>query len=177
MTVAAADPALNNYISALRSLWKDGSATDPATALLVRDRMRQWLSETETDAEWVQTLKREQLAKRCLHSDPDHGFMQMSHFHEGHRGNTPHDHGPYWVVYGVMEGRVDIPVYEVNADGETVREVRVDRLSAGDAVAYLPGELHSTLVPTDEPAIVVRFLSQDLSKVPRQRFRNEQIVA
>lgn len=177
MTVSSTDAALSNYITALRALWKEDSATDPATALLVRNRMRQWLAETEADAEWVEVLKRDQLSKRCLHHDPDFGFMQMSHYHEGHRGNTPHDHGPYWVVYGVMQGRVDIPVYEVNSDGESVTESRVDQLSAGDAVAYLPGELHSTLVPTDEPAIVVRFLSQDLSKVPRKRFRNDQIVS
>ena len=176
MTVLSTDAMLSNYIAAVRSFWKEDSATDPATALLVRDRMRQWLAETDPDADWVQTLRQEQLPKRCLHHDPDHGFMQMSHFHEGHRGNTPHDHGPYWVVYGVYEGQVDIPVYQHHPESNTVSELEVHHLGPGDAVAYMPGEIHSTLVPTDEPAIVLRFLSQDLSSVKRLRFKPEQIV-
>lgn len=176
MTVLAHDAMLANYIAAVRSIWREDSATDPATALLVRDRMRQWLAETDPDVDWVQILRQEKLPKRCLHDDPDHGFMQMSHFHEGHRGNTPHDHGPYWVVYGVYEGRVDIPVYQHHPENDTVSELEVHHLGPGDAVAYMPGEIHSTLVPTDEPAIVLRFLSQDLSSVKRLRFKSDQIV-
>jgi hypothetical protein len=77
----------------------------------------------------------------------------------------------------VYEGEVDIPVYVHDAINNTLRLERVDRLKSGDAVAYLPGEIHSTRVPTPGPAIVLRFLSTDLSQVPRRRFKPEQIVA
>jgi len=167
---------LKDFVEQVRSIWSPEAPTSDTTAQQVAHLMQQWLQNTPADADWVTALKAEQHPGRPLYTDPDHGFIQMNHFHEGRRSNSPHDHGPYWVAYGVYEGTVEIPVYEANADGKTCREVARHVLKAGDAVAYLPGQIHSTKVPTDEPALVLRFLSQDLSQVPRVRFKRDQIV-
>lgn len=170
------DPPLRHYLKSVQAVWRADSATDPNTAREVRDLMQIWLNATPPHTEWVQTLKADQTPARPLYQDPDHGFIQMSHYHGGFRKNSPHDHGPYWVVYGVYEGEVEIPVYAHDPESDTVRVARFDRLKAGEAVAYLPGEIHSTYVPSAAPAIVLRFLSTDLSQVPRQRFKPEQII-
>jgi predicted metal-dependent enzyme (double-stranded beta helix superfamily) len=177
MNKQAKDPAQQHYIAAVHDLWQPDSATDPDTANRVRQLMSEWLHSTTPDTAWVRTLKAEKSSGFSLYTDSDHGFIQMNHYHAGFRTNTPHDHGPYWVVYGVYEGEVEILVYIHDAASNTVRLDRIDRLKGGDAVAYLPGEIHSTRVPTPEPALVLRFLSTDLSQVPRQRFTLEQIVA
>lgn len=177
MNTTVNDPAFQRYIAAIQDLWQPQSATDPDVAHRVCALMNEWLRATPADTPWVQTLKTEQSPGFPLYTDAEHGFIQMNHFHAGYRTNTPHDHGPYWVVYGVYEGEVDIPVYVHDAINNTLRLERVDRLKSGDAVAYLPGEIHSTRVPTPGPAIVLRFLSTDLSQVPRRRFKPEQIVA
>lgn len=177
MNTPANDAPFQRYIAAIRDLWQPQSATDPDVAHRVRTLMNEWLRATPADSAWVQTLKTEQSSGFPLYTDPEHGFIQMNHFHAGYRANTPHDHGPYWVVYGVYEGEVDISVYVPDKATNTVRLERVDRLKSGDAVAYLPGDIHSTRVPTPDPAIVLRFLSTDLSQVPRRRFKPEQIVA
>lgn len=167
---------LDDFIANVRSIWTADSPTDAHCAQQVARLMQTWLQTTPSDTDWVASLKADQHPGRPLYTDAEHGFIQMSHFHEGQRSNSPHDHGPYWVVYGVFEGTVEIPLYEVNADGETCSEIERHILTAGDAVAYLPGQIHSTKVPTDAPAVVLRFLSQDLSQVPRVRFKRDQIV-
>ena len=167
---------LNAFITQVRSLWTAQSPTDPKCAQQVAQLMRTWLTNTPPEAEWVQSLKQDEHPGRPLYTDAEHGFIQMSHYHAGHRSNSPHDHGPYWVAYGVLEGTVEIPLYAVNEDGKTCREIERHVLNPGDAIAYLPGQIHATRVPTDEPAVVLRFLSQDLSQVPRVRFKRDQIV-
>lgn len=167
---------LHQFITEVRSIWTSESATDPLCAQQVAKMMQTWLQNTPEQAEWVQSILSDQHPGRPLYTDPDHGFVQMSHFHKGHRSNSPHDHGPYWVTYGVYQGTVEIPLYKANEDGKTCSEIERHILKAGDTVAYLPGQIHSTKLPTSEPALVLRFLSQDLSQVPRVRFKSDQII-
>ncbi|EDM47926.1 hypothetical protein MDG893_15090 [Marinobacter algicola DG893] len=171
----ANDIAFRQYISAINDLWQPQSAKDTDTAHRVSELMSEWLRSTTPDTAWVRNLKAEKSSGFPLYTHPDHGFIQMNHYHAGYRTNTPHDHGPYWVVYGVYEGEAEIPVYAYDATSNTLRVDRIDRLKGGDTVAYLPGDIHSTRVPTPEPALVLRFLSTDLSQVPRRRFKPEQI--
>lgn len=171
------DPALRQYVDAVRDLWQTGNATDPAPAEAVRREMQTWIRATPaTTTDWLQDLVAHERDRVSLWADPDCGFVQLAHFHAPGRSNTPHDHGPHWVVYGVYQGEVDIPVYAPTADGTQVRRLRTDHLKPGDAVAYYPGEFHSTEVMSGDPAVVLRFLSQDLSQVPRTRFRRDQII-
>ena len=79
---------------------------------------------------------------RELYRDPDHGFIQMGHVHKQGHGNTPHDHGPCWVVYGAFSGVTDITKYKRTDDGSqpgkcTLEKDRLDRLSAGVVVPYV----------------------------------------
>ena len=92
--------------------------------------------------------------------------------------NQPHDHGPYWVVYGVGKGEVEITSYR-RADNASVpgratldRE-RAVRFTPGTVRPYLTGDIHSTraLVPA---SLVFRFLSGDLDTAERCRYNLEK---
>jgi hypothetical protein len=91
---------------------------------------------------------------------------------QGH-GNTPHDHGPCWVVYGAYSGVTEITKYKRTDDGAQpgvakLEKDRLDRLTAGVVVPYLRGDIHSTNA-VQGPGVVFRFLSYDLDKIDRSR--------
>ena len=76
----------------------------------------------------------------------------------------PHDHGRAWVVYGVQSGELELRTYaRVQAAGAEDRLVLRDTslLRAGEAKAYLPGDIHDTRCLT-ENALLFRFTERDL---------------
>lgn len=170
------DRIFEQYIMEVRGLWHADAATDVDIARRTRACMERWLGNTSTDARWLKDLLEDKCPGKALYTDSEHGFIQMGHYHHGHRENTPHDHGPYWVVYGVYQGETEIPVYAYDEDEDAIRVTDRQILKAGNAVAYLPGQIHSTHVPTDGPAIVLRFLSHDLGDVKRKRFSYDQLT-
>jgi hypothetical protein len=92
---------------------------------------------------------------------------------------APHDHGPYWVVYGVYTGEVEIRTYRRTDDrsqpGTASLEVLESHLlTPGVARAYRVGEIHSTHDYTAEQGVVLRFLSADLEKVTVRRYNMER---
>jgi hypothetical protein len=102
----------------------------------------------------------------------------MGHVHKQGHGNTPHDHGPCWVVYGAYSGLTEITLYERTDDGRepgraTVQKKDLHRLSPGVAYAYVPGDIHSTHA-VEGPAMVFRFLSYDLEMIERHRYNPEK---
>lgn len=94
-----------------------------------------------------------------LHRDPDHGFLLLAHREPMGRYRTPHDHGRGWVVYAVARGEVEMGTY-ARVDGNLVRR-SVERLRAGDARVYLPGDVHDTRIVSDD-VVMLRFTSCDL---------------
>lgn len=75
------------------------------------------------------------------------------------------------MVYGAYSGLTEIVLYkraeEQREPGRTVLEKKcVHKLSPGAVYPYFPGDVHS-VVALSGPAVVFRFLSDDLNKVQR----------
>ncbi len=167
-----AQTTLDRYIAQVRAIWGDGK--DPELPFRVKELMEELFASTRTDDPWMAELIREGKPSRELYRDPDFGFIQMGHIHRQGHGNTPHDHGPCWVVYGSYQGVTEITKYKRVDDRSQpgiarLEKERVDRLTPGVCVPYLPGDIHSTNA-LEGPGVVFRFLSYDLDKIERYRY-------
>jgi predicted metal-dependent enzyme (double-stranded beta helix superfamily) len=167
-----AESTLDRYIAEIRALWGDGK--DPQLPYKVKAAMEKLFASTSPDDPWMAELMREGKPSRELYRDPEHGFIQMGHVHKQGHGNTPHDHGPCWVVYGAYSGLTEITKYQRTDDGSQAGKAslvpeRLDRLAPGVVVPYLPGDIHSTKA-VEGPGVVFRFLSYDLETIERNRY-------
>jgi hypothetical protein len=134
-----------------------------STVEKTRQRLEQLMA-ADRPEDWRQSLHEERPATRELLRDAEHGFVLLAHTeHEG-LYRRPHDHGRAWVVYGVEQGELEIGTYvDIPADDGVSRLVRRDFtvLRAGEARAYLPGDIHDTRC-TSETALLFRFTERDL---------------
>lgn len=167
--------SFERYIREIRAIWGDGK--DPALPFKVKALMEKMLLSTGPDEPWMARLINEGAPSKELYRDPDYGFIQMGHVHKPGRGNSPHDHGPCWVVYGAYSGLTEITTYRRTDDRSvpgkaTLEKKEVNRLSRGVVYPYLPEEIHSTHA-VEGPAVVFRFLSYDLNRVERYRYNLE----
>jgi len=168
--------SFERYIAEIRSIWGDGK--DSELPFKVKALMEKMLRSTPPDEPWMADLIRAAEPSRELYRDPDHDFIQMGHVHQQGRANTPHDHGPCWVVYGAYTGLTEITLYRRTDDGAdpgraALEKKDLHRLSPGVAYAYVPGDIHSTRA-VEGPAVVFRFLSYDLEKIQRHRYNLEK---
>jgi hypothetical protein len=168
--------SFDRYIEAVRAVWGDGK--DPQLPFRVKALMEKLFASTSPDDPWMAELIRDGKPSRELYRDPQHGFIQMGHIHKQGHGNTPHDHGSCWVVYGSFAGITEITKYKRTDNGlepgrATLVKERLDRLTPGLAVPYLPGDIHSTNA-VEGPGVVFRFLSYDLDKIERYRYNLEK---
>jgi hypothetical protein len=171
-----AENSLDRYIAEVRASWGDGK--DPQLPFKVAALMEKLFASTSPDDQWMAELIRDGKPSRELYRDPDLGFIQMGHIHKQGHGNKPHDHGPCWVVYGSFKGVTEITKNKRTDDGsqEGVAKLepeRLDRLTPGVVVPYLPGDIHSTDA-VEGPGVVFRFLSYDLDKIDRYRYNLEK---
>ena len=171
-----AENSLSRYIAEVRAAWGDGA--DPQLPFKVAALMEKLFAATRPDDPWMSELIREGKPSRELYRDPEFGFIQMGHVHKQGHGNKPHDHGPCWVVYGSFKGVTEITKYKRMDDGSQagvarLEPERLDRLSPGVVVPYLPGDIHSTHA-VEGPGVVFRFLSYDLEKIERYRYNLEK---
>jgi predicted metal-dependent enzyme (double-stranded beta helix superfamily) len=168
--------SLEQYVTDIRTVW--GNGEDPELPLRVKTLMETLLTSTRPDEFWMAYLLKQGKPAKELYRDPDHGFVQMAHVHQPGHKNTPHDHGPCWVVYGVYRGEIEIAMYRRTDDGAepgkaTLETKEIHRLTPGVAYPYLSAEIHSTRA-IEAPAVVFRFLSCDIEKVRRQRYNPER---
>jgi hypothetical protein len=152
--------ALDTFTAAIRCAWGPISTELVATC---RGRLEA-LARADGAEAWLASLLEERPAARELYRDPAAGFMLLAHNENEGLYRPPHDHGRAWVVYGVQSGALEIRTYgRVQApDGGTrlvLRETSV--VGAGDAQAYLPGDVHDTRCLTDT-ALLFRFTERDL---------------
>lgn len=171
-----AESSFDRYIAEVRAVWGDGK--DPQLPHKIAVLMEKLFAGTSADDPWMAQIIREGKPSRELYRDAEHGFIQMGHVHKAGHGNTPHDHGPCWVVYGAFSGLTEITKYKRTDDGSqpgraTLEKDELHRLSPGTVQAYLPGEIHSTHA-VEGPGVVFRFLSYDLDKIDRSRYNMEK---
>jgi hypothetical protein len=152
--------SLDAFTAAMSADW------GPITSDLVAGCTRRLTDLTRADAaeDWLAALRAERPASRELYRDPEFGFMLLAHTENEGLYRPPHDHGRAWVVYAVQSGALEIGTYASvsGADG-TPRLVLREKtlLRAGEARAYLPGDIHDTRCLT-ETAILFRFTERDL---------------
>lgn len=157
---------LQTFTSDVRSLW------GPLTSQLVagcRTHLTT-LAKAPDEEPWLADLHRTAPKSRELYRDPDHGFMLLAHTESAGLFRPPHDHGHGWVVYALQRGEMAIRTYARVADtGGNIRLVQRDTttLRAGEALAYLPGDIHDTLCLSDT-ALLFRFTDRDLKVEDRE---------
>jgi hypothetical protein len=171
-----AENSLDRYIAEVRAVWGDGK--DTQLPFKVAAAMEKLFASTNPDDPWMAELIRDGKPSRELYRDAEHGFIQMGHVHKQGHGNTPHDHGPCWVVYGGYRGVTEITKYKRTDDGSqpgkcALEKERLDTLTPGTVVPYLRGDIHSTNA-VQGPGVVFRFLSYDLDKIDRSRYNQEK---
>ena len=168
--------SLERYIGEVRSIW--GNGKDSQLPFKVKSLMEKLLASTSPDDPWMAQRIREARPSRKLYRDPEYGFIQMGHVHQKGHGNSPHDHGPCWVVYGAYSGLTEITLYRRTDDGKEpgkaiLEKKELHHLSPGVVYPYLPGDIHS-INAVEGPAVVFRFLSTHLEKVERYRYNLEK---
>lgn len=151
---------LETFTGTVRGLW------GPLTSELVvgcREAL-EGLAAASPREPWLADLRRSAPASRELYRDPDHGFVLLAHTETAGLFRPPHDHGRAWVVYGLQRGEIEMRTYGrvQDADGG-VRLVQRDStiIRAGEALAYLPGDIHDTRCLSDT-ALLFRFTERDL---------------
>jgi hypothetical protein len=108
--------------------------------------------------------------RKILYEDPELGFCILAHHYDGARTSNPHDHGPYWAIYGQAFGETimsDFSLVEPAAEGKRgkVRFVRSYSLKPGMAHVYNEGDLHA---PRREATTkLIRIEGRNLDKIRR----------
>lgn len=154
--------ALQDFISEVREIWWRESdnaarmaAARPSMERLLADNALQKASE-----DWPSTEGRKNL---LLYVDPDHEFAINAVVRvPGRKGNV-HDHGPVWVMYGVLTGTESLERYERIDDVRSDENVaKLKLISVGEGVPgkvdiVPPMDIHSEKGgPTRSTAIILR---------------------
>ncbi len=143
----------------------------------VRAELEQ-LAKTPSTERWLQALHEEAPASQELYRDSSHGFVLLAHSESRGLYRPPHDHGRGWVIYALQCGEMEIGTYArvEDADGR-VRLVKreAQRLCAGEARMYLPGDIHDTRCVSG-PSLLFRFTERDLKKEDQEAHRITRYV-
>ena len=136
-----------------------------------RVRVCNLLKEYLKDEQFVSTYLREETPERhILYEDSELGFVILAHHYRGAKESNPHDHGPYWAIYGQARGETEMSDYALlePATAEKpgkVRKTRTYKLTPGVAHVYNEGDLHS---PRREGATkLIRIEGTNMEKVKR----------
>lgn len=152
--------ALDLFASSVRDSW------GPPTSELIADcrvRLKELLRAPSTD-QWLADLRNDLPESRELYRDPVNGFVLLGHTEAEGRYRTPHDHGSSWVIYGVLQGEMEMGSYTRGNDGNSHSRLIKQGLKLvrqGDVQVYLPGDVHDTRC-VKGPAIQFRFTARDL---------------
>lgn len=169
------DNALSTFIAKTRAVF--GPLTSELIASVHAELAQ--LAKAPGTEPWLRSLHEEAAASRELYRDPSHGFMLLAHTEPTALYRAPHDHGRGWVIYALQRGEMEIGTYArvSDADGR-VRLVQRDMslLRAGEARAYLPGDIHDTRC-TAGPCLLFRFTERDLKKEDQEAHRVTRYVA
>lgn len=168
---AEAKSSLQQYVAEVRSLWGDGK--DPELPHKVKGLMEKLLTTASPQESWITKIISKGLPCAELYRDEEHGFIQLGHVRAKSYSNSPHDHGPCWVVYGIYHGAIEITTYQRSdnirvADGLQLDKKELVRLTQGSAMPYRSGEIHSIFAAG--PSVVLCFLSGDPEGVERYQY-------
>ena len=111
--------------------------------------------------------------RKILYEDKELGFCILAHHYRGAKTSNPHDHGPYWAIYGQAKGETEMRDYKLlePATAEKtgkVKEVRTYKLTPGVAHVYNEGDLHSP--KRVDSTKLIRIEGVNMEKVKRFKF-------
>lgn len=139
-----------------------------------RSKVCHLLRECLKDSQFVSAyLKDETPERQILYEDPELGFCILAHHYRGAKESPPHDHGPYWAIYGQAVGETEMSDYQLlepAAPGKAgkVRRTKTYKLTPGVAHVYNEGDLHSPKrVDTTK---LIRIEGVNMEKVKRLKF-------
>jgi len=139
-----------------------------------RSKVCALLQEVLKDEQFVSACIKDDTPEReILYEDAELGFCILAHHYRGAKTSPPHDHGPYWAIYGQAQGETEMSDYELlePATAEKpgkVRKTRTYKLTPGVAHVYNEGDLHS---PTRvDSTRLIRIEGTNMEKVKRYKF-------
>ena len=139
-----------------------------------RNKLCALLSEYLQDAAFVAAhLTEETPERKILYEDKELGFCILAHHYRGAKESSPHDHGPYWAIYGQAGGETEMSDYallEAAGPEKTgkARKIRTYKLLPGMAHVYNEGDLHSP--KRVDSTKLIRIEGANLDKVKRYKF-------
>jgi len=144
-----------------------------------RETVARHLEKLLVDSDFVETYlgPDKRSGAETIYIDPEFGFHVMAHTNRGASNNTPHCHGPSWVIYGMAMNHVEMTEWERGDDGSReghadLAPVRKYVLNPGDAHVYNEGVIHSLNRPLETR--LIRFTGCDLDKTLRYRYDPEK---
>ena len=151
--------ALNIFVQELSKIWGplSSSLTFQAKSLL------QNLIRNCEGEDWVNDLLENNYPEKEIYRSEQDGFLLMGHVEQKEDRSPPHDHGSGWVVYSVVQGSVEMSIFQrvVDPDG-AFHLVQKDSyiVSPGQCSIYLPGDIHATRTLQDN-TLMFRLTSCD----------------
>ncbi len=139
-----------------------------------RSKVSKLLQEVLKDKDFVtKYIPDETPERKMLYEDPELKFCILAHYYRGAKTSNPHDHGPYWAIYGQATGETEMRDYKLleaaSADKVgKVKEVRTYKLTPGIAHVYNEGDLHSP--KRVDSTKLIRIEGVDMTKVKRFKF-------
>jgi predicted metal-dependent enzyme (double-stranded beta helix superfamily) len=154
------ETALEHFAARVRNSW------GPLTSQLIADCSTYLdnLIQAPRNEKWLADMCLELPESRELYRDPVHGFVLLAHTETEGRYRPPHDHGRSWVIYGVLQGEMEMGTYarvDDQRDGPRLVKRGSTLVRHGEVQVYLPGDIHDTLCVSG-PAIQFRFTARDL---------------
>jgi len=141
-----------------------------------RQKVCELLRTVLSDAGFVaKTLTDDVPERKVLYEDPKLGFVILAHHYRGAKESSPHDHGPYWAIYGQGKGETtmtDWELLEPASESKTgkCRRKRDYVLKPGMAYLYNEGDLHSPR--RDASTHLIRIEGKNMDTVKRFKFES-----
>jgi len=139
-----------------------------------RKKVSNLLQEVLKDKEFVAKHIPDSTPERQkLYEDSELGFVILAHHYQGAKTSAPHDHGPYWAIYGQAVGETEMSDYKLleaaSADKTgKCKQTRTYKLTPGIAHVYNEGDLHSP--KRVDSTKLIRIEGVDMTKVKRFKF-------
>ena len=142
----------------------------PAGRQKVCDLLRSALKDEQFVAS---TLTDDVPERKVLYEDPKLGFVILAHHYKGAKESAPHDHGPYWAIYGQGRGETLMSDWELVEPASEqkpgkVRKTRDYALAPGMAYLYNEGDLHSPA--RTGSTRLIRIEGRNMEKVKRFKY-------
>jgi hypothetical protein len=139
-----------------------------------REKVCELLRNALKDESFVaSTLTDDVPERKVLYEDPKLGFVILAHNYQGAKESAPHDHGPFWAIYGQGRGETQMTDWELvepasEQNTGKVKKTRSYKLSPGMAYLYNEGDLHSPSRASTTK--LIRIEGKNMEKVKRFKF-------